>query len=74
MGKLHGKMMIVIVEYRLSTIHRADRIFWIEDGTCTHAGTHSDLLVSCSSISEEKHGKRDVRTWKVYGSRNITSI
>lgn len=44
---LRGKMTILVVAHRLCTVQKADRIFWIEDGMCTHMGTHQELLIGC---------------------------
>ncbi|KAL6712889.1 hypothetical protein ACLMJK_009601 [Lecanora helva] len=49
---LRGRMTIVVVAHRLCTIQKADRIFWIEGGTCTHSGTHAELLLSCPGYRE----------------------
>ena len=44
---LRGKMTVLVVAHRLCTVQRADRIFWIEGGMCTHMGTHEELLIGC---------------------------
>lgn len=35
---------IVAIAHRLNTIHRADRIFLIEEGRCVDQGTHAELV------------------------------
>ncbi|KAL8942052.1 MAG: hypothetical protein Q9211_001561 [Gyalolechia sp. 1 TL-2023] len=49
---LKGRMTILIIAHRLCTVQRADRIFWIEGGRCTHSGTHEELLVGCPGYRE----------------------
>lgn len=49
---LRSRMTIIIVAHRLCTVQRADRIFWIEGGRCTHSGTHTELLMSCPGYGE----------------------
>ncbi|KAL8944649.1 MAG: hypothetical protein Q9216_000346 [Gyalolechia sp. 2 TL-2023] len=49
---LRGRMTILVVAHRLCTVQRADRIFWIEGGRCTHSGTHEELLIGCSGYRE----------------------
>ncbi|KAL8928734.1 MAG: hypothetical protein Q9208_001512 [Pyrenodesmia sp. 3 TL-2023] len=49
---LRGRMTVLVVAHRLCTIQRADRIFWIEGGRCTHSGTHAELLVGCPGYRE----------------------
>ena len=44
---LRGKMTIVVVAHRLCTVQKADQIFWIEGGMCTHEGTHEELVRGC---------------------------
>ncbi|KAL9583209.1 MAG: hypothetical protein Q9212_002839 [Teloschistes hypoglaucus] len=40
-------MTILVIAHRLCTIQRANRIFWIEGGRCTHSGSHAEMLLSC---------------------------
>ena len=49
---LRGKMTVLVVAHRLCTVQRADRIFWIEGGACTHAGTHEEMLLGCEGYRE----------------------
>lgn len=44
LGTLAGKTTIVAIAHRLNTIHRADRIFLVEDGRCAEQGTHAELI------------------------------
>lgn len=49
---LRGRMTVLVVAHRLCTIRRADRIFWVEGGRCTHGGTHDEMLVGCPGYRE----------------------
>ena len=51
-NSLRGRMTILVVAHRLCTIMRADRIFWIEGGRCTHVGTHEEMLIGCKGYRE----------------------
>ena len=42
--KLHGRLTILVVAHRLSTITKADRIFVMEGGTIVESGTREELL------------------------------
>ena len=42
--KLHGRLTILVVAHRLSTITKADRIFVMEGGRIVESGTREDLL------------------------------
>ncbi len=42
--KLHGKLTILVVAHRLSTITRADRIFAMEEGRIIESGSREELL------------------------------
>jgi len=42
--KLHGKLTILVVAHRLSTITKADRIFVMEGGKIIESGTREELL------------------------------
>lgn len=42
--KLHGRLTILVVAHRLSTITRADRIFVMEGGRIVESGTREELL------------------------------
>lgn len=44
LGTLAGRTTIVAIAHRLNTIHRADRIFLIEEGRCAEQGTHTELI------------------------------
>ncbi|ODM16765.1 hypothetical protein SI65_07730 [Aspergillus cristatus] len=44
LATLAGRTTIVAIAHRLNTIHRADRIFLIEEGVCVEQGTHTELI------------------------------
>lgn len=44
LATLAGRTTIVAIAHRLNTIHRADRIFLIEEGKCVEQGTHTELI------------------------------
>lgn len=41
---LAGTRTVIVIAHRLATVRRADRIFVIESGTVTEAGSHDDLM------------------------------
>ena len=49
---LRGRTTIIVVAHRLCTVQNADKIFWIEGGTCSHSGTHAELLLTCAGYRE----------------------
>lgn len=44
LATLGGRTTIIAIAHRLNTIHRADRIFLIEEGRCAEQGTHAELI------------------------------
>jgi ATP-binding cassette subfamily C protein len=44
--RLRGRLTIVIVAHRLSTISRVDRVIFVEDGRITGSGTYDELMVN----------------------------
>lgn len=44
LATLSARTTIVAIAHRLNTIHRADRIFLIEEGCCVEQGTHEELM------------------------------
>ena len=40
-------MTVLLISQRISTVMRADRILWMENGTVQGLGTHQELLAQC---------------------------
>ncbi|RAP34042.1 hypothetical protein DID75_00255 [Candidatus Marinamargulisbacteria bacterium SCGC AG-410-N11] len=49
---LRGKMTVIAVAHRLSTIKGFDKIFVLENGQIVNAGTHQELIKSCSTYNK----------------------
>jgi subfamily B ATP-binding cassette protein MsbA len=41
---LAGKRTIIVIAHRLSTVRRADRIYFLDHGQVTESGTHDELM------------------------------
>jgi subfamily B ATP-binding cassette protein MsbA len=44
LGGLAGKRTVIVIAHRLATVRRADRIFVMESGAVSEAGTHDALM------------------------------
>jgi ATP-binding cassette subfamily C protein len=40
---LHGKVTVIVVAHRLSTVQNADRLYWMEQGRIINSGTFQEL-------------------------------
>jgi ABC-type multidrug transport system fused ATPase/permease subunit len=49
---LRGKVTIVVVAHRLSTVQRADKLYWMADGSLVNSGTFDEL----------RHANKDFET------------
>lgn len=58
---LHGKVTLIIVAHRLSTIEDADCILYIREGQLIAQGTKEELLASSPDF---------LRMWQLYTSKN----
>lgn len=51
--ELHGKVTVVLVAHRLSTIRHADQIFFLADGEVRASGTFDELLESVPDFAHQ---------------------
>jgi len=51
-SKLHGKLTIIAIAHRMSTILEADTIYYIDDGVVLCKGSHKQLIESCEHYKE----------------------
>jgi ATP-binding cassette, subfamily B (MDR/TAP), member 1 len=56
-GLSWGRMTVVAIAHRLSTVRRAARIFWIEGGICQFSGTHEELYRRCEGYRNAVDGQ-----------------
>ncbi len=42
--RLTAGLTVIVVAHRLSTLHRADRVYVVEDGRIDDVGTHAQLV------------------------------
>lgn len=56
-GELVQGMTVVSIAHRLSTVRKADRIFWIEGGRCGAWGTHEELYARCEGYRKSVDGQ-----------------
>ncbi len=50
---LHGKVTVILVAHRLSTIRHADQIFFMSDGEVAASGTFDELIRSVPAFAEQ---------------------
>lgn len=51
--ELHGKVTVILVAHRLSTIRHADQIFFLADGEVRASGTFDELLESVPDFAQQ---------------------
>lgn len=56
-GVAWGRMTVVAIAHRLSTVRRAARISWIDAGMCEHYGTHEELYHICDGYRNAVDGQ-----------------
>ncbi len=50
---LHGKVTVILVAHRLSTIRHADQIYFMSDGAVAASGTFDELVESVPAFAEQ---------------------
>lgn len=50
-NQLQGDMTVIVVAHRLSTVRRADRLYFLDGGRIVGAGTFDDLVASNASFA-----------------------
>ena len=56
MDRLVAGRTVLAIAHRLSTLHKASRLFVMKDGRLAEAGTHEELLSNPDSIYARLHG------------------
>lgn len=51
--ELHGKVTVILVAHRLSTIRHADRIYFMADGRIKASGTFDELVKAVPAFAEQ---------------------
>nr|WP_246311658.1 ABC transporter ATP-binding protein [Leifsonia naganoensis] len=51
--ELHGKVTVILVAHRLSTIRHADRIYFMSDGQIAASGTFDELVRDVPAFAEQ---------------------
>lgn len=51
--ELHGKVTVILVAHRLSTIRHADRIYFMADGRIAASGTFDELVKTVPAFAEQ---------------------
>ena len=52
LAALPGKMTVILISQRASTVRHADRILVLDDGQLKGNGTHEELLAACPVYQE----------------------
>lgn len=52
LGGMGGKMTVLLVSQRISTVMRTDRILCLDNGRVQGYGTHDELMASCTAYRE----------------------
>jgi ATP-binding cassette subfamily C protein len=50
---LHGKVTVILVAHRLSTIRHADQIYFMSNGAVAASGTFDELVKSVPEFAEQ---------------------
>ena len=56
MDRLVAGRTVFAIAHRLSTLHKASRLFVMKDGRLEEAGTHEELLATPDGIYATLHG------------------
>ncbi len=56
MDRLVAGRTVFAIAHRLSTLHKASRLFVMKDGQLAEAGTHEELLSNPDGIYARLHG------------------
>ncbi len=58
---------IIMIAHRLKTVRNADRIFVIDRGRISQAGTHEELMSRAGIYKSFVEGRREAASWKLAG-------
>ncbi len=51
-NELHGKLTMIVIAHRLSTVKNSDRVFLLEHGRLTASGTFEELVATSPAFAE----------------------